>query len=316
MSAKCVHCRANTATRHCEQCRQGFTCHQKSCEIAFNVTHICNKTKREREEGEEEEEDLRKKPDMLETLFRRYKDIVQAIIKHLDTWDDVRNICNTNQVMRKACAEFKQLSGGIWQFLLRLYFPFDNMSSSVRALWKNDWPAWAVKNPQAYFNASIVSVYIKYGGFKRQDTYRYDVDKLIRENYHPLRSNQTFTMQLKNSEGDTFDISVRPHIWKYEDDEDSGDENDPHYWTTIKLEIQNVKSRNDNLIADMNKLLKMAADGNGDVDVSKTFNENGDYIDIDGAYSVSLEKLVKFFYNLQVVYGYSWNTFRTIPKIN
>lgn len=323
MSIVCEHCNISRATQHCNVCRQGFTCHEKTCAVSFEYSHICNKTKRERVE----EEEPSGSPELLHNLMFRYKDIMQNFLSHLDRWEDVKHICNTNTVMRQACADFRQLSGGIWQFLMKLYFPLKNFKPSILRLRDGEWPVWARQNPYIYFRALILAIFLKYGTLSDyNDRYQNNADKILqlsRGEYHVPRPFSTIA--LRKDELENTEMNVIPDIWDHEADEEesrSSYDNEPfenprHRWWYMKLLFEHGTRNHLPLPLDQEfeKIHTGTALGwEKYAALTQMIDENGDRVDVDKDTLVSVAKLAKFFFRVWSVHGYSWENFADIPK--
>lgn len=298
----CEHCNVSRATQHCGSCQKGLTCHKKLCEVSFNASHICNKTKRERDEVEP----LATKPDLLEILFRRYKDIVQNLISHLDRWDEVKNICNTNQVMRKACGEFRQLSGGIWQFLMKLYYPFRGFPQQVIDMRDGNWPDWAREHPYIYFKTFLLAVELKYGSAE-DSSHHYenmwdDLDSQANESYNE----STFRVgeyDFKNPQTNSvFRMFVNAHA--IEEDDENGE---LERLFGFSLELLNAP---DDIQEEFQRIV---SEGYYTAELTPYLNASGEYVD-DQGFKASLESIIEFLYFLWKDYNYSCAAPEEIPR--
>lgn len=313
MSHRCGHCKIGTATQRCHLCSEGHTCAKKACEIAFQVTHICNKSKRARDEGAV---GFIKSPDLLQTLFMRYKDVIPTIISHLDNWRDVKNICNVDQTMRQACSEFKQLSGGIWQFLLKLYFPFTaDFPEFVRDMRDREWPAWARAHPYVYFRAFLLAVYLKFGTLdNNEDMYENQYDEIV--SIHQSGWNRFLqehnSIRFRSADGKKFFLLVVAHVTEdYNHDATEDDDDLFTYTVQHSLKFENY-SASDDLAETFARHFLNGSMTTMSVDLTPMMNEDGDYV--DGFGTASLESLIDFLYEIWTEDGYQWETFADIPK--
>lgn len=306
MNSLCTQCHSVRATRHCNICREGFTCHQQLCGNVFDATHIC---KRNRENDDEEE--VVRMPDLLERLMLRYKDVVQAIIRHLDTWDDVKNICNLNQTMRRACADFRELSGGIWQFLLRLYFPLNDFPEYVTELAFEEWPEWGRQHPYVYFRALLLAIWVKYGSVSDwSDRYKNIPDKIL-ENLH----NKAFNL-VKLDSVITFNITPRTvDIDEMDENMDDESQSSEEPDCAISMQLELVSDYVNFHITKLFRKIATDEDRSSVPYASLTqYFYTGCDADLGRIGTVSVYDLTEFFFDAWERHGYSWTILSEIPK--
>jgi hypothetical protein len=313
MSALCVFCNFQKATQHCNLCKKGFTCSQKTCTISFEFAHICGK--RSREEGGDEED---KAPWMLEELVAKYKAIVIPLVSHLDSWEDVWNMCNVNARMRTICTEFNQHSGGIWQYLLQWCYPFKTFPKTVRKLRDARWPTWAREHPYVYFQAFLLAVYLKYGRLLDKESGYFDHwEKVIHELHNGpcCMADQLRSLALTGRDENLI-LTIYPSVTeKIEEDEDRDEDEQEEtseiisYWMYFYMDIDFPEDDETGLQHDYNENVKEQF--KDFVRLTNTIDEKGFIQDNAG---ISLKMLIKFFYRVWIVHGFRWGTMFDIPQ--